>query len=215
MKNTERYFKTIKEFRSAMRELERLYQEKLKQIEPYKGSRGYDEGKSELDKARSEDLDGIRKEYRSQLNGIISDMETVYKNQPIKAPTAEQLALIQVLKMRERVSMDELRRAANTCKDCPLALEAVREIAHKCGVPLGVDPEISGDAVAQNLRTLKSHTSQMFGMDKVDNRRGHLERDRYDLFLMDRDAEDEFDCLGIMGLTCDKEKFAKMVNEAK
>ena len=180
-----------------MREVEAVYQQKLKELEPYKGSEGYRKAMAELDKVRSDAVETARKEYRGRFKAIIGDMKNTYANKPM--------------------SRDEMRRAANTLKDCPAALNALCEIGKNLGVPVGVTREIGGDAVASSLRTLESRTAKMLSTNKVDDRRTHANgflSDSYDLFQVDTDPTDEADCMRIMGLAADPAGFAKMVNEA-
>lgn len=216
MTNTQKYYEAVREWRKGMREVEAAYQQKLKELEPYKGSEGYRKAMAELDKVRSDAVETARKEYRGRFKAIIGDMKNTYANKPMKAPTTEQLNLLQALKLRSTVSRDEMRRAANTMKDCPAALNALCEIGKNLGVPVGVTQEIGGDAVASSLRTLESRTAKMLSLNKVDDRRTHANgflSDSYDLFQVDTDPTDEADCMRIMGLAADPAGFAEMVNE--
>lgn len=215
MTNTQRYYATLKEWREGMKELGKAYQEKLAEYEPYRGSEGYDQALAELEKIRTDGMEAVRKEYHDRFDAIISDMERAYQNKPMTAPTQEQLAILQALKMRDHVSRDELRQAANTLKDCPVAMETLREIAGNLGVTIGIAQEISGNTVTQHLRTLRSHTAEMLGMSKVDDRKSHVNSRAANsgtLFLIDRDFTDEADCMRIMALATDPVGFANAVN---
>ena len=46
-------------------------------------------------------------------------------------PTAEMLAILQVLQMREHLTRDDLEHAANTMQDCAVALGVLEELAKK------------------------------------------------------------------------------------
>lgn len=215
MTNTQRYYATLKEWREGMKELGKAYQEKLAEYEPYRGSEGYDQALAELDKIRADGMEAVRKEYHDRFDAIIADMERAYQNKPMTAPTTEQVNLLSALKLRTSIGRDELRQAANTLKDCPVARETLREIAGNLGVTVGIAQEISGSTVTQHLRTLRSHTAEMLGMSKVDDRKSHVNSRAANsgtLFLIDRDFTDEADCMRIMALATDPVGFANAVN---
>ncbi len=218
MTNTQKYYETLKEWRAGMRQLEAVYQEKLKEWEPYKGSEGYKQAIAELDKVRADGVEQARKEYGGRFKEILSSMGQAYSGKPMKAPTQDQINLLQVLKLRGSASADEIRRAANAMKDCPAALEALRDIARGLGVVSSIPHEITGSTMAENLQTLERRTGKMLGMKKVDDRRananGYLS-DSYDLFQIDTDPKDEADCMRIMGLVTDFNGFSEMVNAAE
>lgn len=215
MTNTQRYYATLKEWREGMKELGKAYQEKLAEYEPYRGSEGYDQALAELDKIRADGLEVVRREYRDRFDVIIADMERAYQSKPMTAPTTEQVNLLSALKLRTSIGRDELRQAANALKDCPVAMETLREIAGNLGVTVGIAQEISGSTVPRHLRTLRSHTAEMLGMSEVDNRKAHVNSRAANsgtLFLIDRDPIDEADCMRIMAFASDPVGFANAVN---
>ncbi len=213
MTNTKKFFEAIKDFRVDMRALEKEYQEKLKRLEPYQGSKGYTDGKDTLDADRSENLQNIRDVYKKRFDAILSDMETAFASKPMTPPTAEQLALLQVLKMRTSISSEEIRRAANTLKDCPAAMQVLKEIAEKCGARLTVDAGIAASTVTDNLQSLRRNTEQMLHrMDRVDNRAETVNSGAFELFHLDTDPKDEADALRIFAYARDPERFSAAVN---
>lgn len=215
MTNTQKYYATLKEWRTGMKELGKAYQEKLAEYEPYRGSEGYDQALAELDKIHADGLEVVRKEYHDRFDAIIADMERAYKDKPMTAPTTEQVNLLSALKLRTSIGRDELRQAANALKDCPVAMETLREIAGNLGGTVGIAQEISGSTVTQHLRTLRSHTAEMLGMKTVDDRKAHVNSRAANsgtLFMIDRDPIDETDCMRIMALAADPVGFATAVN---
>ncbi len=197
-----------------MREIEKNYQEKLAEYEKYRGSIGYENARREFEQARADGVEAARKEYGPRLRAIITDMEKVYASKPMRAPTTEQLNLLQALKLRTSISRDELRRAAITLGDCPAALEGLREIGKNLGVPTGIPQE--NDTVSENLETLNKRTAQMLSLNKVDDRRKHangLLSDNLDLFQIDTDPANEVECMRIMALATDPAGFSAAVND--
>lgn len=197
-----------------MREVEKNYQEKLAEYEKYKGSIGYETARKEFEQARADGVETARKEYGLRLRAIIEDMKKTYASKPMRAPTTEQLNLLQALKLRTSISRDELRRAAITLRDCPAALEGLREIGRSLGVTTGIPQE--NDTVSENLETLNKRTAQMLSLNKVDDRRKHangLLSDNLDLFQIDTDPANEAECMRIMALATDPAGFSAAVNE--
>lgn len=70
-------------------------------------------------------VEEARQKATKELYAIVDAMRQTYEEKPAKAPTQEQLAVLQALKMRDSVSKDELREALNTVKGCPMAERVV------------------------------------------------------------------------------------------
>lgn len=79
-----------------------------------------------LDDRRNAEVEELRREYADRLKSAVDAMEKTYMNRPASAPTQEQLSVLQALKLRDHVSRDELRRAAQTMRGCPVAERALR-----------------------------------------------------------------------------------------
>lgn len=213
MTNTKRFFEAVKDFRIDMRALEKEYQQKLERLEPYRGSKGYTDGKDALDADRSENLQNIRGAYKKRFDAILNDMETAFAGKPMVPPTEEQCRLLEVLKMRTTISPEEVRQAANALKDCPAAMQVLKEIAEKCGARLTVDAGIATSTVNDNLQSLRRNTEKMLHrMDRVDNRAETVNSGAFELFRLDIDPKDEADCLRIFAFATDTTKFSTAVN---
>ena len=76
----------------------------------------------------------------------------------VTPPTADQLSILQALKMRDSVTQKELDRAANSCKDNALAISVINELAQKNGFLRGYHTENGemsvedADRVINNLK---------------------------------------------------------------
>ena len=55
----------------------------------------------------------------------------------VTPPTADQLAILQALKMRDTVTEKELARAANSCADNAMCISVINELAKKNGIIRG------------------------------------------------------------------------------
>ena len=215
MTNTERYFNSIRNFRKNLREVNARYKPEYERLERFKDSGSYAESKKLVDDRRNAEVEALRREYSDRLKSAVDAMEKTDMNKPASALTQEQLAVLQALKLRERVGREELKRAAQTMRGCPAAERALEEIARKSGEILGLEQEISGDAVRQHLHSLRLNGGTLVSRLNVPDSRGsHMSRSDWDMFRLDTDPTDEADCLRIFGMCGnDGARFASAVNE--
>lgn len=213
MKHTQRYFEAVAAYRKAMKDLQESYDKSLQILESHRGSEYFRNEKKRLDDKYSQDRAALQAESRRILNGIINDMETVHSSKPAVAPTAEQLATVQMLNMRSSVTRDELRQAANTCKGCPMAIETLREIATKSGIMGGVDFLYSNNGASPNFGTLRKQTSLLVDLNRVSNRSEWVNHREYDKFFVDFDPADPADCMRVMACATDFNAFSAAVDE--
>ena len=214
MKNTQRYHQFIRDFRKAVSMANEKFDPAYKDLERYRDSEYYQEDKAKIDKARKELLDEVRQGAKKELNAIVDDMRRTYESKPSKAPTAEQLAILQALKMRDSVSKDELREALNAVKGCPLAERVVGEIAAKHHHILGMERELSGDTVRRSLDALKLNGDTLIAHLEYpgEDRRAAVNRGDYTLFQLDQEPKDEADAMRIFGHVTDYQQFSEAVN---
>lgn len=214
MKNTQRYHQFIRDFRKAVSMANEKFDPAYKDLERYRDSEYYQEDKAKIDKARKELLDEVRQGAKKELNAIVDDMRRTYESKPSKAPTAEQLAILQALKMRDSVSKDELREALNAVKGCPLAERVVGEVAAKHQHILGMERELSGDAVRRSLDSLRLNGETLISkLERPgEDRRTAVNSGNYTLFMLDQEPKDEADAMRIFGKVTDYVQFSQAVN---
>lgn len=216
MTNTQRYLNSIKGFRKDLQEVNDKFRPEYERLERFEDSGSYAQSKKMLDDRRNAEVEALRLEYADRLKSAVDAMEKTYMNRPASAPTQEQLSVLQALKLRNRVSRDELRRAAQTMRGCPVAERALEEIARKSGEILGLEQEISSDTVRENLHSLRVNAGRLVSKLQAPNsRREHMSRSDWDMFRLDTDPADENDCLRIFGLCANGAQFAAAVNEAE
>ena len=217
MTNTEWYFNAIKGFRKTLQEVNDRYKPEYERLEHFKDSASYAQSKKLVDDRRSAEVEALRREYSDRVKSAVDAMEKTYMGKPASAPTQEQLAVLQALKMREHVGREELKRAAQTMRGCPVAERALEEIARKSGEILGLEQEISGDTVRQHLHSLRLNGGKLVsGLHTPGSRTEHMERKDWDMFRLDADPANEADCLRIFGMCGnDGAQFAAAVNEAE
>lgn len=214
MKNTQRYHQFICDFRKAVSMANEKFEPAYKDLERYRDSAYYQEDKAKIDKARKQLLDKVRQDAKKELNAIVDDMRQTYEAKPSKAPTAEQLAILQALKMRDSVSKDELREALNAVKGCPLAERVVGELAAKHHHVLGMERELTSDTVRRSLDSLRLNGERLISKleQPGEDRRAAVNRGDYTMFLLDQEPKDEADAMRIFGSATDYGQFSEAVN---
>ena len=214
MKNTQRYHQFICDFRKAVSMANEKFEPAYKDLERYRDSAYYQEDKAKIDKARKQLLDKVRQDAKKELNAIVDDMRRTYEQKPSKAPTAEQLAILQALKMRDSVSKDELREALNAVKGCPLAERVVGELAAKHHHVLGMERELTSDTVRRSLDSLRLNGERLISKleQPGEDRRAAVNRGYYTMFLLDQEPKDEADAMRIFGSATDYGQFSEAVN---
>lgn len=142
-------------------------------------------------------------------------MQEHAQTRPAVAPTDEQMRLIQLLKLKERVTRDELEHAANSMGDCGLALSILEEIARAhdiLGFHAGGEG-VSDQFVRDAIRTFAKSARTTLSLDRTNQRRqlmspngtgeglwgnsprmGDIEK-----FRLDVDPESAKDCAGRWG----------------
>lgn len=104
MKLSEQFHQAVQQYHTQLREITQQYENEMHGLERFKGSAGYSEDVASAQAERDKSLLALRQ---------------------------EQLATLEVLKMREKLSRGELQMAMNSMADCPVALSVLRELGEK------------------------------------------------------------------------------------
>ena len=143
MKLSEQFHQAVQQYHDRLREITRQYENEMKGLQRFEGSAGYEEDVKSAQQERDKETAALRQEYGPRFDSILNGMEKAAQGQPMTAPTQEQLATLEVLKMRERLSRDELQKAMNSMADCPVALGVLRELAQKHEI-IGMGVTVAG-----------------------------------------------------------------------
>lgn len=222
MSRTKDYFEVVSSFRETLRAIEKKHNAGLSSIEKYKGSAAYAEELKKLEAERKDAIKTAQEKASQAFSKVLSEMRETAASRPMIAPTPEVLSILQVLKMRSKISADELRQAARTVGDCPLALSVLDELAQDHGhMGLHFGKE-STDSILKHIDSLSASAKRITRMEAVDRKReaaaaasaysteytpGALE-----LFAVDRDYNSEQDALAWLGGVVDYDTFSKAVN---
>ena len=134
---TRHYYEACTGYRQNLRSIWAEYDQKMLRLDQYKGSAGYEKEKAEAEKMRNDAIKALQDEYRGKFDGIIKGMRESATTRSMTPPTQEQLALLQALKLRDKISRDELEQAGRTLKDSPVCLSVLEEIAQNLSEKTG------------------------------------------------------------------------------
>lgn len=134
MKNTERFFKRAKEFQDKRADIQKQYESNLNDLENKKGSSYYSLRLKEIEDEYTANIEALKAEYKPYFKTILSDMNDINDKRGITPPTDEELRLIQLLKLKEKITEKELAAAAVTLAGNDTCLSILTEIAHKQGI---------------------------------------------------------------------------------
>lgn len=157
--NTELYYTKMKAFQDKRAELTDAHDKKVKALERFKGSKGYEEDLKKENERFETELTALRDEYRPGLLTVFGGMMDAIGKRSVSAPTNDQVNLLNVLKMKKRVTLEECQRTAEAVKDNPIAVSVVTEIAHDHGIMQSFDylcPEMSSQKASDIVTGLKN-----------------------------------------------------------
>ena len=87
----------------------------------------------------------------------------------VKAPTNDQVNLLSVLRMRKKVTQEELDRVAQTVKDNSIAIGVLADIAKDQGLPYGgyydLCPEMSSGMASDYITRLRNNVGDFLQYD--------------------------------------------------
>lgn len=133
LKNSDLFYHAVIRFCEGRDKILEKYD---KTAQDYRKSRGSEMYKQVMDKAAQErdtSLSVLRTDCADSINTALQSMMDALDNRAILPPTPEQLAIIQALKMRDKVTEGELKQAAVAVAGNPLCISIVNELAEKNG----------------------------------------------------------------------------------
>ena len=188
MRISQKFYLTAKEYQYNRQNVNREYSEYMESmkrypLKQYEGSDYYRELGEKAKAKRDAAIKAAQETYTTKLSAIIDEMRRNNANRPIKAPTQEQLSILTALKMRDRLSDEEIKRAANAMRDCPVAFDVVNEIARKNGVFL---PALDGRSVSignadEIINQLQTATNDFVGSE-YDRFTRHINEHRFNMY---------------------------------
>lgn len=220
---TKHYYNAVTDYRKALRRIWSEFDEKTRRLERYAGSEGYEADIAKAAQERDEAIKALQYEARQRFDGILEGMRESAQKRPMVPPTQDQLALLSALKMREKVTRDELEQAGNTLKDSPVCLSVLEEIAEKNEVYSLRFSKVSTSGILKNIESLTESARRICKLNKCDSRgemsaRASRYSPDYDpqafySFRIDKDVEDVREAMRYFGGVENMDVFAEAVNQ--
>ena len=168
MTNTELFYKKMQAFQDRRIEIVEAYEKDLENLKRFEGSEGYKEDRKKLDEKHEAELKQLQNEYRPGIWMAFGGMVDAIGRRTVSAPTNDQVNLLNVLKMKRKVTLEECQRVAESVKDNPIAVSLVTEIAHDHGLMHSFDylcPEMSSQTASDIVGTLKEFANDFLQYD--------------------------------------------------
>ena len=226
IERTKFFYERATHYRQALRDIWAEFDTAAARLEQYRGSKGYEEQIEAAEKDRDERVKALQAETRADFNVILAGMRQSATSQEMNPPTAEQLALLQALQMRERVSRDELMQAARTLKECPVALSVLQEIGERQEPRFLLNHQgfavESTKSILAHIDELSSSAKRICALNKPDSRGDMTERASFHhggqgvnalySWRVDRDVSSVSECMELFGGVSDLKAFESAVN---
>lgn len=134
MGNQKVYHDTYRDAYNAVRNAREEYDKRLKFLQRYEGSKGYEEDLKQAKEEFEGKLEGIRAAARGGFDLAFKGMEkNTAETDTLDVPTEEQVRLLQTLELRDTLTPSDLERAARTCQSSETALRTLESLARKKG----------------------------------------------------------------------------------
>lgn len=169
IKNTDLLYKNIQKFHDERKEILAKHEKAVNNLKAYEGSKGYEEEMKAVDEARDEALSELRGVYAPKFKVIINGMREQIGKRSVKAPTNEQVNILNMLKLKKKPTQEECDRVAQSVSDNPMALSIVTEIAREAGY-MGVNyaslcPEISSQDALEGVDSIQKNLADFMTTD--------------------------------------------------
>lgn len=126
--------KTVQRFMAKRAQAREEFLETRRSLEAMAGSKYHDTAMRAATEKREKAVKEAQSRTRAETAAIIDKMRHNAANIAADPPSAEQLAVLEVLKMRETISREELDEAAAAMGGCSMALAVVDDLAAKNGL---------------------------------------------------------------------------------
>lgn len=191
---TKWFFNDWCKYRAGLREIWASFDQGMKELEPMKGSKHYIERCEELTTERDNAIRNLQSEFRNEFSLTISGMRASVITRPATPPSSDQIAILQALNMRNRISIEDLEMAEQSMTGNDLALSTLQDIAVAKGVHYRI-PTTKKDLILRHIDDLADSASRLLKLERPDSRRERLEtahRNRYEKHVYDHDVFSSF-----------------------
>ena len=134
MNDFETLYRRLFRFQNDRETARETLMNELVKLKGYEGSAGFTAKKQAAINQYNNDVATLQSEIRKSTGATLQRIQKKIEAQPAKPPSADEMRLLEALKMRKAISREDLEDAAQAMKDSPSALAVVREIAHEFGI---------------------------------------------------------------------------------
>lgn len=168
--NTDLFYNRAKEYQDKRKDIVDTYEKRAAQLEDARGSKYFDDEMKKATETRDSALSALKGEYAEYFRISLDAMAKANGSRGMTPPTDEELRLVQLLKMKDSVTEQELDAAANTLKGNTTCLAILTEIAHKQGFLRGYmsysdSKEMPTDTAADTVKGLHSSIREFMEYD--------------------------------------------------
>lgn len=210
MNRTHEYCRIAKAHRDGLRAIWAAYDETMKRLERYKGSSGYAADEAEAARVRDEAIKAQCAVTAREFDDVLNGMRDKVGGKAAVPPGDAELRLLQTLKLRDKISREELQAAARALQDNAIALHTLDDIAQGHGFHnMFVDLPAWRDTASghqEHIASLLQSARSIVRLEKPDARREAIQnaRDNHNInaltgLALDRDFDTETDALSCYG----------------
>ena len=168
IKNTDLLYKNIQKFHDERKVILEKYDRAVNNLKAFEGSKGFEDEMESVKQDRDEALLELRRTYSPKFKVIIDGMRKQIGKRSVKAPTNEQVNILNMLKLKKKPTQEECDRVAQAVSDNPMALSIVTEIAREAGY-LGnyasLCPEISSQDALEGVDSIQKNLADFMTTD--------------------------------------------------
>ncbi len=159
--NTQLFYARAKTYQEKRAAIVAAYEARMKGIERTKGSPYYTDESKKAYNIMNNALKELKSEYWKYFDIALEGMEKANKRRGMKPPTEEELRTLQLLKMKEKPTEEELEAAANTLKGNVSCLSVLTDISRASGYirsyeRYSEDKELSTKTAAEKINQLRA-----------------------------------------------------------
>ena len=167
MTNTEFFARSAIKYQNARKAAQEEYESRARQIAKAEGTEYFVEEMQKAARKRDKAISDAASEQGGSMQAAINLMRKANAGRQMKAPSEEQLRILQMLKMKENVTDNDLMSAANACKENGTCIDIINEIArsHDIMRKFGTSGDMSIEAVDGLLDGLIKSASDFLQYD--------------------------------------------------
>lgn len=163
--NTEAIVQLVRQAAKEHEKVENAYFTEVERLGKYEGSLGYADGMEEIRQTYNGAVKDLRKHYAPKIDKVLQSMRKSLESVRLEPPTDEALRILELVGIVESPSAQLLSKAAQSVRDCPTALNRLREIARAKGITTAHIPlsnDLDTEHASRQLRGAVSNINRFW-----------------------------------------------------